>query len=949
MLSQTRKLRIHSLFARFVGEVKNANAINWYDLNRESQNFLVPCLKILFKAPALCNLDITENNFPCIDLADETVRLAFQITSDSSGKKIKETLGKFCDFGFDGKYERLIIFIIGDKQSRYTIDFPKFTPKNFIFDKSKDIFDQNDFIKTIETCSDQDQQSILNLLEENFSDNAIDNRFQYQERIENHRAVFVPPAEYQDALTILKQRGLVVLSGPPHIGKTETAYALLDEVSQEKQFSNVIYMGADWDQLFSSRRKAILIDDAFGSSTFDKRTLADRFDEIINLAKNNYIVITSRQGILDEACKINRIGQGPISNLRVDLQEGSYDYTALNLILHNHINFAQKQKMDGQKILLDFQSKKLLDNQYKIVNTLHFPHNIERLVNFHAINSEEDSEIDKLIESAKEIKLVVQQWFQNQDINTKILVLILTLLPNISENLVGKFYTQVCIDLGISKTDIRYLIRNACGYIRNSNFTINLAHPSYTEGIYVCLKDTDLDFGWEILHLLSKYSVEEDISILIQCRLAAKRISSTWDYWHNQKTPRPYMGSIEGYFSEFISSYNAIIKKNFPNIMSSFTPKWDGEACIYLAKKHDITISWSIGQKRDVIDLVNILKDQSVDFESENSWSELHSLGINHKNYYSDTILLKIPQIEAFDHIIKELMDYLRNPMKSKEKFLAESWHLQMSSLLIQLKKSGLFDIDLLNITNPLTEEYFKEKILSLIDMKNNKSVWNNRDLYGINENLTDWPTNIVINNLDVRLIVQYIDKLQKEGYLITGDFLVPPDITWDEVFRLNKPKISSADRYTDQQLIKAVENAVTLLIEAYQKTVVLSFPTFYKHLTLYRYFPIKINIVIDRESEDYFSDTSISYSMKSLKGEQSAFKSEFEIAIYLISKNMNELDKKENNKIQVDFYDKFEEHKYFRSGSFENDFVMDLEKWHKKTISLIESDLKRLLEDSFM
>jgi DNA polymerase III delta prime subunit len=947
MQSHVRKNRIHTLLARFAGEVKNANAINWYDLNRESQNFLVPCFQILFKAPQLHNLDIDKNNSLGIDLADDSERLAFQVTSDSSGKKVKETLEKFRDHGLNEKYDKLIIYIIGDKQNKYTIDFSRYTPDNFIFDKTKDIVDQNDVIKKIESCSDLDQQTILNLLEDNFSDRAIDNRLEQKERIENHKAVFVPPAEYDDALNILRSYGLVVLSGPPHIGKTETAYALLDEVSKEKQFSNATYMKSDWDKLFSSRRKAILIDDAFGSSVFDTRTIADRFDELINLAKNNCIVVTSRQGILDEACKTSRIGQGPIANLRIDLQEGSYDYTALSLILHNHIAYAQNRTSDNQRKLSDFQAKKLLDHEFKIIEALHFPHNIERLVNFHAINSDIESDIYILIKSAKEIEFVVQQWYQNQDIHTKILVVMLTLFPDNPADFTETFYSKICFDLGIKTTDIQSLIRNACGYIQIRDSVINLAHPSYAEGIYVCLKDSDLDFAWSILRLISKHALRQDINMLIQCRSAGKKISNDWKYWYTTKTPKPYTGTVDEYFEEFIIAYNHIIKINFPNIISSFLPNWNEEACIYLEEKDEKIIFWSIGQKRKDTNFVNTLRNTSVDGNIMDNWGNYYELGVNKKNSFSDNNLYEIPQIAAFDYVIKQMMDYLGDPLKSKKKFLSESWHLQMSGLLIQLKKSELFDIDALNIDNPFNEEKFKKTILLLIDAINgHTAIPGTQIIHEITEDLSPWPTNITINHLDVRLIVQYINKLEKEGHLITGDFLVPPDRAWDEALLIYKPKVSFTDRYTDQQLIRAVNTAVSLLFEAYQKTVELSFPTIYRYLRIYNYFPIKIDVVIDRESECYFSDTSISYGIRSLQKE--SFLSNCEIEIYLISENINEIDRKKAKEIQAGFYERFKENNYFRSGGFENDFVMNLEKWHKEVISWINSDLNQLFNDRF-
>jgi len=65
----------------FVHEVGGFNALNQYHINIHAESFLVPVLNEILGL-SLENLNTTQKkNFPAIDLADFSKRVAFQITS----------------------------------------------------------------------------------------------------------------------------------------------------------------------------------------------------------------------------------------------------------------------------------------------------------------------------------------------------------------------------------------------------------------------------------------------------------------------------------------------------------------------------------------------------------------------------------------------------------------------------------------------------------------------------------------------------------------------------------------------------------------------------------------------------------------------------------------------------------------------------------------------------
>lgn len=142
------------------------NVIGLFDSNRIAQDFFTSLFSLIFGYSNLKDLDKLNGvvNYPAIDLGDESARIAFQITSDSDSSKIKDTIKKFISHKLYEKYDRLIIFIIGQKQS-YTTIFD--TEGKFEFNKHKDIWDDNYLVKEIDKLDLKRLEKIKNFLDEN--------------------------------------------------------------------------------------------------------------------------------------------------------------------------------------------------------------------------------------------------------------------------------------------------------------------------------------------------------------------------------------------------------------------------------------------------------------------------------------------------------------------------------------------------------------------------------------------------------------------------------------------------------------------------------------------------------------------------------------------------------------------------------------------------------------
>jgi len=142
------------------------NVIGLFDSNRVAQDFFARLFKLVLGYSELKELDKLNDvtNYPAIDLGDETARIAFQITTKKNSEKVKDTIQKFINHNLYKKYDRLVIFIIGQKQNSYTTTFD--TQGKFSFNKDTDIWDDNFLIKEIYKLETSTLEKIQKFLKE---------------------------------------------------------------------------------------------------------------------------------------------------------------------------------------------------------------------------------------------------------------------------------------------------------------------------------------------------------------------------------------------------------------------------------------------------------------------------------------------------------------------------------------------------------------------------------------------------------------------------------------------------------------------------------------------------------------------------------------------------------------------------------------------------------------
>jgi hypothetical protein len=156
-------------------QVASRNSMKLLDINIHAEEFFRVLLNMIFNYE-LKNLNLGLAPSTAIDLADEKNRIAFQVTSDRSNKKIKDTVSKFYDLKLNETRGKLKILIVGEKVERREV----IKHKGFHFDPIEDILDMPALVRTIQGQEIESIEKISRWLDselnpsKNYSDKAPD-------------------------------------------------------------------------------------------------------------------------------------------------------------------------------------------------------------------------------------------------------------------------------------------------------------------------------------------------------------------------------------------------------------------------------------------------------------------------------------------------------------------------------------------------------------------------------------------------------------------------------------------------------------------------------------------------------------------------------------------------------------------------------------------------------
>ena len=243
--------RIEYLMSVFVNQVKSANAAGRTDINRNAETALIPLFVEVYGYKNLKNLNVIERaNYPGIDLGDERARVAFQITSTPGIDKVKDTLQKFADYELYEKYDRLIIYVLTERQQSYSESACKsIIQDRFAFNPGEDILDYRDILRNIEGFQIDHVRRIQNILEANFGESRTPLFLQIEEQFTetvhlNLLELFFPATLYiadfdEELISLSYKHNKVTYRRSPPRNSREVVRNVLEQ--RELKF------GVDWE------------------------------------------------------------------------------------------------------------------------------------------------------------------------------------------------------------------------------------------------------------------------------------------------------------------------------------------------------------------------------------------------------------------------------------------------------------------------------------------------------------------------------------------------------------------------------------------------------------------------------------------------------------------------------------------------------------------------------
>lgn len=153
------------LVAQFRNEIEAASAMGQFDAHQVAENVMCGLLRQLCGWPTLRNMNTEQANFPGIDLADDTNRVAIQVTATADIGKIKYTIEQFVAQNLHQRYDRLIVYVLTTKQGSYSqAAVNSACVGKHQFSTSTDVWDYKELCSKAADAEPQKLQAALNHL-----------------------------------------------------------------------------------------------------------------------------------------------------------------------------------------------------------------------------------------------------------------------------------------------------------------------------------------------------------------------------------------------------------------------------------------------------------------------------------------------------------------------------------------------------------------------------------------------------------------------------------------------------------------------------------------------------------------------------------------------------------------------------------------------------------------
>lgn len=425
---------------------------------------------------------------------------------------------------------------------------------------------------------------------------------------------------------------ILIITGPAHVGKTAMATYLSLELKAASYANRILKFSTpiSVDELRNVRESVIFLDDAFGATEFRESFVGDKFPRIQEMKDvGNYIIITSRREVLDETLKITRLGEisdSSIVGYLIELeQEGDYDDLLLGAILGKHVDYYEKRGMIDEK-----QVSLVKEFHTQILESLRFPHNYEIFVRDELPRTRDGATMEEAIDNAIHIENAVRKWFlrfYGKDHKRFLFLVTLALFNDVDEVSFAHVYAEIFRTLATKLEFVpsTYPMRKDVSPYVSASGSVRFKHPSYWEGVMKGISEIYVEEVSKLIPFLESCVKMEDSRIRV-CALN----SLLWLGRVSKHAPR-ILSSLVAFMQiqelqsnviEAVSTIGIERPENLRLILDAFEElasreKWKVRRTMahFLGKLGGVSTGELLA--RDLLMLVNLLKDKSLDVQME--------------------------------------------------------------------------------------------------------------------------------------------------------------------------------------------------------------------------------------------------------------------------------------------------------------------------------------------